>query len=505
VPGSRIATWVADQVDRHRFVILAVLTAGFFYSVAIRALAKPFWHDEIYTILLTGLPSLSTMWAAMRDGLDLSPPLNAVLTRGVRAVVGVDPIGIRAVPIISFWIMTILLFAMVRRRANGLVALTAGLFPLFTAGYRHSYDARSYGLMMMLFALALFAWTEAASGRKRRLNLAVLAVALAAGVWNHYYAVLAYLPVAVGEFTRTLRTRRLDSGIVAAIILSILLASPMVALLGVPSHQSPTFWSPASTRHFSEAYYFLVEPMLDARFLIATVLIIALAAVGYASRTDQKGEKPALPAHEIAAVLAALLFPVAGVLLGLVVTGVFVPRYILPGVVGLSIAVAYGLWYLSHEAKLVSLVLPAVFVLSLAELLLPVTRLPHPVDSRPALVASLKTPGPTAVSGGLTYLQLWFYAPPQIKSRLMYIADPELARRYTGSDTIDLGFQALARWTPVNVASWNAFTERNSEFRVYAFGSGWLVEQLRDSGASFEEVDVDASATLYKVRMKPRY
>jgi len=64
-------------VDRHFFLVICAIGAGLAATLIKRALATPFWHDEIFTILASGLPP-TTLWAASRDGLDLAPPFNTV-------------------------------------------------------------------------------------------------------------------------------------------------------------------------------------------------------------------------------------------------------------------------------------------------------------------------------------------------------------------------------------------------------------------------------------------
>lgn len=493
---------MADALERHRAVTLVLLSLAFFYTATIRASAKPFWHDEIYTLVLTSLPSFSTMWAALRGGLDLAPPLNAVLTRAVQSLLGTGHVVSRLVPMISFWAMTMALFAMVHRRANATVALTAALFPINTAAYRHSYEARPYGLMMALFTLALFAWAEAAAGRRRRLYLPLLSLALSAGLWNHYYAVFAYLPVITGELTRALRRRRMDLGVLCAIIVSGVAALPLFQLLSGGAQQASSYWAQASLDDIGDAFYFLTEPLLTPSIFVTSGVVVILAFLAWVVRGRlDVVEQRSIPAHEIAAGVACLLVPLAGVLLGVFVTGVFVPRYVLTGVVGLSLVIPLTVWSISARARIVEIAFPLVFVVGYMQLFMPVTKLPHPVNSRPTLVASLRSPGPTAVTGGLTYLQLWYYAPTDLKPRLTYIADPHYARRYTGSDTFDLGYLTLARWTAVNVARFDSFTANHREFRVYAFGSGWLLHKLQDADAQIDTLGSDPGARLLHVRL----
>ena len=496
--ASPVVLRVAARIDRHRFAALMLLAAAIVYSLAIRAAAKPFWHDEIFTILLAELPSLVDVHAAMRDGVDLAPPLNTLLTRAVHRAAGVGPIVTRLVPIVSFLAMLLVLFAFVRQRSNATTALTAALFPILTAAYRHSYEARAYALMMALFALALFAWGEAAAGRRRRRNLALLALALAAGMWNHYYAALTYVPIACGEAVRTWRSRRLDRGVLAAVAASVVASMPMLALGVAAAAQSATFWSPASLDQIVETYYFLLEPLMLRRFVVVLLILLVVIGLSLFKKSGKLAEPHQLALHEIAAIIAAVLVPAAGVLLGVVVTGVWVPRYGLPGIAGMSLAAAFAI----PRSTRAELVLPLVLLYSTAELLLPVSRVGGPFEARPVLTAALKSPGPTAITGGLTYLQLWYYAPPELKPRLVYVADPPSARRLTRSDTIDLGLLALSRWTTVGAVPFDVFSAQHRTFRVYAYGSGWLLDRLRESGAELEERDAEASARLYLVRLR---
>jgi hypothetical protein len=81
----------------------------------------------------------------------------------------------------------------------------------------------------------------------------------------------------------------------------------------------------------------------------------------------------------------------------------------------------------------------------------------------------------------------------------VYLADPESARRFTGSDTIDRGYLALARWVPLPVMSYAEFVSRQRAFTVYAAGSGWLIARLEEDGASLELAGAEAGGREYRV------
>jgi hypothetical protein len=116
-----------EQVlDCRRFVLLATITIWLAMLLGIFARAKPFWHDEVYTILTTQIP-LGSLWPAYRDGVDLSPPLNTLLTRAVHAVTGVGLIATRLPAIAGYLTAIVVLFVTIRRRTNAVAGFTAAL------------------------------------------------------------------------------------------------------------------------------------------------------------------------------------------------------------------------------------------------------------------------------------------------------------------------------------------------------------------------------------------
>jgi hypothetical protein len=506
--AARIGPWLSDVLERHRLLVLFLFSAVLFATTAIRARAKPFWHDEIYTVLHSTLPSVSAMWAAALDGLDLAAPLNSLLTRFVQSVAGVGPITTRLPPMIGFWAMTLVVFHMVRRRSNATLALAATLLPCYTAAYRYSYEARGYGLMLGLFALSLNSWAEAAQGRRRALHIPLLALTLAAGVWSHYYAVLGLIPIAIGEAVRLGRDKKPDWAIWGAIALSCLGALPLRPLMAVAAGQARTYWARTDIIDLGTTYRFLIEPLLELapRLILGAAISAGFVLAGILARKRSSGPRHRLPAHEIAAGLACLLIPAIGVLVARLITGAFVPRYALSAVVGFSVTLPLAVWWAIPRSGLPEVVLCLVLAGSFTESALDSARdarrvFHDPVRSRPQLVRQLVAPGPVVVTGGLMFLQLWYYTPPGLRGRLWYLADPAAAFHYRGSDTFDRGFLVLRRWTPVTVQDYESFVAANREFRVYAAGSGWLLDKLRETGARIDQIGSELRAPIYRVTL----
>jgi hypothetical protein len=221
---------------------LAVLSAVFLAITIVRAGTTPFLPDEVVTVWTSALPSHAGLRAALEDGLDSQPPLYPVVLRVLHSPVGEGWFITRLPAIAGFWIAAVTVFVLVRRRASALLALTAALLLFFTAADRHAIEARGAVPAMACVVIACYAWVEAAAGRTRILHSALLAAALAAGIWWDYFAALALLPLAAGEWVRWRTSRWRDVRwraaqppnwpIPTAVALAAAAALPLVPLAG---------------------------------------------------------------------------------------------------------------------------------------------------------------------------------------------------------------------------------------------------------------------------------
>ena len=499
---------VFGVLDRWWMGIFGAFTIAFAYVAGTLALAKPFWHDEIYTILFAGLPSLGTMWRAANDGIDLSPPLNAMITHGLDAFAGSGRATTRLPALVGYWTMTLVMFDIVRRRSHVVAALSAAALPCLTEAFRYATEARGYGLMLGLFAIALWSWSEAARGRTRAVHLPLLAIVLAAGLWNQYFAILAFLPIVVGEALRVTRARSIDWGVTGAVSAALAAALPLQRLMRLAASHGATYWRHASISDIGPTYLFLFKPLL-AGFLpiaLASVALFVVLGAMFENRAPVRSKYLELPPHEIAAGLAALAVPLAAVLLGVFATGVFVPRYALAGVIGLGLVLPVAVARTGSRRGLADIVLctalVATFLGSAYRALVADERVYRdPMAARPMLLQQLTEGHAVAVSGMTEYLQLWYYAPPAFRDRLVYLADPAAALKGAGSDTVDRNYLALRRWSPVSVHDYHTFVAAHGTFDVYACGPGWLVEQLKASGATFEEIGRESDGPIFRVTL----
>jgi hypothetical protein len=468
--------------------LVLVAVVGWIAALLVSSAAtKPFWHDEVYTLLLSELP-LDQLWQASLDGVDLNPPLSVASARAVHAVVGPGPVATRLPSMSGFILATALIFVMIRRRSNVAVAVAGASALAFTEAWRYALEARAYGLTLGSFALALYCWSEAAAGRHAVRNWVVMAVAVSAGVWAHYYAILVVLPIAAGEIVRQLLRRRIDWAPWAALTGAGLAILPLWPLVAAANGQRTTFWARPKTIDIAGIYDFLRAdfelPHVTALALIALVILESV-------RRLRRREWPRrLPAHEAAAGLVAVFLAAAAVLLGYWM-GVFDRRYAILGAVGIALALPLIVWMLTPANGTGDLVMAATAIVLLAQLSARVftgpAPWPHPYASRPVLADWLRGSLPVVVTGGVEFLGVWYHAPPGARARMVYVADPAFQLRTTGTDTSDRGYLTLARWTNVPVVPIETFLETHDRFWLYSFGADWIEQSLRERGARFEE------------------
>jgi hypothetical protein len=98
--------------------------------------------------------------------------------------------------------------------------------------------------------------------------------------------------------------------------------------------------------------------------------------------------------------------------------------------------------------------------------------------ARDKLAAQAERAGLLAVSDPIAYLQYAYYS-PALRPRLVYLCSPQLALRYKGSNTTDLGLLILSRWSDLNVADCEEFVAAHPTFMVHDRG-GWLAAALAE-------------------------
>ena len=499
---ERSCASVARLLDEHPVAAWGLFSLFYFGAAAWRASRKAFWFDELVTLHICRLPSMSQVWAAFEEGADAMPPLLHLLTRASIWVFGEGHISARVPAMLGIWLTCLCLYLFVRRHCPAVYGwVAAATMALFMGLRTYSEEARSYGLLMGFTGLALLCW-QSAAGRRRRLWLCGLALSVAAAIFSHSMAVMVVAVLGLGELARAYLRRKFDWPVLAA-----LLAGGSVILFLVPAGMasaaaySVSHWSRPGLIRIPGAYRFLFEPLA-----VPLAIALVLAGVWWAVRPSNRPE-PAeaaawrMPAAEAAMAVALLLLPV---LTGMVafITGLFTPRYTLPALAGFSILSAYLSCSVGRAGRTLAVVVVAVF---LGWLVLDTARRPPRWVAVPvsewARASRLHAELPIVVDDPLAFLQRAHYAPADVAPRLVFLADAARAYRAFGSGAATTGLVLLARWAPLRVEQPEAFLARHRRF--YLLGNEWLESWLRgellESGASVRLVRAGNFGELYLV------
>lgn len=318
--------------ERHRLLLLGVVSFVYFAATSVLASRKPMWNDELFTYFIAQAPTLSGIWSALLTGADQNPFPFYVLTRWSLGLFGVNEWALRLPEMIGVWGAGVCLFYIVAHRSSSMYGFVAMVFLFVTGANFYSYEARPYGLVLAFASASWLCWQAATERRIRWLPLLGLFGSLAAALCSHYYAVLVFIPLGIAELVRCYDRRRVDWAIWLAMggALSPLLV--FLPLIEKARTYANGFWAIPSWKSIPDAYSSLLMP---APLMLMLVLIFAgIVALVHVQRFDTRPTvtAAAIPGHELAAALGYVSFPVIAVAVAMLVTGAFTFRYALPTV-----------------------------------------------------------------------------------------------------------------------------------------------------------------------------
>jgi Dolichyl-phosphate-mannose-protein mannosyltransferase len=473
---ERLALRGQAIVERHAFAAVAALSLLYVAWTVTLASHKQLWNDELFTYYLALLPNAS-LRQALLTGAEQIPPTFHLLTRGSFALFGTGQVAIRLPEIVAFLVMMLCLFRFVTVGSSPFYGLIAMVTPLVTDAYRYAYEARPSALVLCFSGLALVCWQEFAGERRPTWAIVGLTLALAAGVSSHYYGVLTCAGIGIGEVVRTWERRRLDAPVWAA--LGIGAAAPLLVFwpfISRSAQYAPTFFSPPTRLGQLPAFY--RQLLLPGASPLGATLLLA-AAYGLAtSARPSSGSRPSLAWHELGAGAGFAVLPIIAFGVGKIVTHVFVNRYALVSVLGISLLPALILQRLPRGRAVLGLgylVLVSVwFTLAQRHTL---SALDDDVRSTTLAVALLRATHddlPIVASEPHIFMTLAHYAPRDVTSRLVYLSDPAASLRHLGHNSVDRGMSELiGPWFHLPVRAYAPFVESHRSFLVYG-NLGWL-------------------------------
>jgi hypothetical protein len=312
-----------------------------------------------------------------------------------------------------------------------------------------------------------------------------LSLSLAAAVSCHYYAILCFIPFALGEFVRTIVRRRVDAPIWIALGAGLLPLALFVPLIRAVKTYSGSFWAKPRWMAAVTFYQDLLGPAVLPIFAIL-VIVGFHRLTAHRERSTAARDRCTLPLHEVAAACGFVLVPIVGVILAKTITGAFTDRYALSAVIGVSILIAWSMLAVGDQSSKVALLVAAGVVILFALSTFNTYRQLVWGEQENLMTYNLlrlqSTSGlPVVVSDRHLFWELSHRATQyQEKANFVYLADPTLARRYTDTDTAERGLLIFKQCAPLNVQDFHHFCASHKKFLVYGYSQpvSWVIQEL---------------------------
>lgn len=500
----------------------AVLASAYVAASVALARSDQLWNDELFTFHIARLPGMGDVWDVLADGTEQIPPGFYALTRASLWALGDGSVALRLPAIAGVLLGAICVGTFVARRTTALHGLGAALALLGTQATVYAHEARPYGLVLGLSAAALLAWQVRGERARSTWPVVALSASLALAIACHYVAVLALVPLLLGEVVRTRFRGSVDRAVLIGFALALTPLLAFASLIRAGSSFSGSFWT---TFGWADALGFTgwvvrtsaVPPALGRTelavvvwALVAVSLIVLFAPTALRARLGLVRATPEALADSAAAA-GFLLVPLAAVGAAILVTGAYTPRYVLFAAIGVVSLPALALARLDADRRwpiaLVALVLVAVVGRVFWYQRLEVRADNEERERRLALVSGEvgSQPGVVVVlSDPHDFLELSHLAPDAVRRRLVRPTSPALALRYIDTDSTEAGLETLGRIAPLEVEDYDAFVRRERSFVLFLTSDpdrpSWIDRALRDGGRTFATRGATDLGTFYEIR-----
>lgn len=489
---------VGSTLERHFWRYITLFLLVFLCWSLIQDLRLKMWYDELYTLHIAQQGPSEIIRGDMA-GMDTSPPLYPILVSFLLPVVGRDALAVRLPSTLGFVCLLVCILAFCRRRLPAAYAVLAAMF-VATSCLFYATEGRCYGLVLGCAAGAFVCWQRAADGGRRLLTVTSLAILLMLMTALHYYSIFILIPLGVGEITRWRKRRKPDLAVLGAMSSTVAVMAVHLPLVMKGGKYAAHFWSPASWYQAPEFYL---------KFALLPLSAIIVAALVGGVRAWHKRPPRALSSHEWAAIAALAAAPVVVLAISRYTTHVFVYRYTLWSVIGIAILAACLIRIsLAAQPKVAgSLVVVLLGVLVAQEFL--AFREATDLREGEALLRQLQlvpiSGAPIAVGYSHAFMEMAYYAEPELQARIVCPVDRQLDLQYKGF--VDLDFYNLPRLNRRNslrIVDLKGFLATNRSFILAAHPKDYLPQQLRSSGYRLTALNPDQSPPIFQVDASPQ-
>jgi hypothetical protein len=436
------------------------------------AASRPFWFDELNTVIVAGQPTLGKVWYALRHAEDSAPLLYVLVEHLCAALIPKAEIAYRVPSILAFACILWCLFVFIRTRSGPGVAFVCAVLPLFTELYwRYAAEARSYECVVACVAIALVCYQRA---EEKRWVIGLAVSLFAAGAF-HYYGFFVLAPFLAAEFLHALKTRAIRRGVWLAIFSGFL---PLVAaypiLRQIKEFYGAHFWGQPSWSVVWNMYGRLPHHATLIAMAVLVIMAVITIFIPVWRRRHAGSELSFANEHVVVIVLIGLpIIEYVGIKFE---HGALTMRYALALILGVSIAASYALRFLGRWVVVPATIVMIVLMLG-QEVFQWRDRMPRPAqfmsqtNSFEKLAAAAGHADlPIVVSDGEAYTPLAYYASPEWRAKMVGLVDPPSAVAYAGSDSVDRQMAALTCCFPFRIYDFGVFASQYPSFLLYSNG-----------------------------------
>ncbi|WP_031494856.1 hypothetical protein [Bryobacter aggregatus] len=502
------------MLNRNKYLYLAAMS----FLCALTSIgyshSKAAWIDEILQIHIARLPTAAQVWENIRGGsVQMDPPLLHMLDHFLIQTFGDSLLAVRMASIVGFILMCVCISLLLWRYVPAIYAAAAFFLPYATVLRTRVPDVRPYGMMLGFSALALLCWDSLnnpeTTGRRRAWWRIGLLLSLAAMFSTHFYSILFLAGFGVAELVRLLQRKRPDwplYGTVALAFIPYLIWLP--TLLAAKRIYMQHYFFPVNFNNFYSFYSFAVQSLPLAGLLLFLLLILALAP-----RLEYREPVPPSDSQRtlLLACLGFLIVPLAGYLVGLLATGIFVNYYHIIATFGLIVGLPLVLSYLSGGQRAIGLALFAAIVghgmLVTVRGISGFRRTDTFYPSLAAVRAIIPEPRPDIVlPSPLHFLSFQEANRTDPENNLVYLYDAKKALDALGTDTADLCHYYLKQITnSVRIEAFDPWLAQHPHFYIAVLGESIGVQEwqydylLRQARAKMTWLGKVGSFQIYRV------
>jgi hypothetical protein len=327
----------------------------------------------------------------------------------------------------------------------------------------------------------------------------------------HYYAVFALFPFFLAELTVVYQTKKVRFCVWLALLAALApLGICWPLLMQAKQYFGAFFLAPVSLRTLPVMYawYLGMTPAWGMALIGAAVVAVLATFFPMIGQEAEPEGSPAASVGDRVLVLGLIILPMVGFAAAKISHAPLVDRYFLPATLG----IVAGVGDMLRRAKPRGIIAAAMFVL----LAIGVQELGFWSSPRHRVVPAEQVSAlanfaevvqhedlPIVVSGVEAYLEIWHYAPPLLRRRIMALVDPANATIYAGAGTDRIPI-VLRSYEPLAVRDFAPFAAEHPVFLLYSTGSvlDWWPARLAHDGHRLQLLAAHGRDAMYLVELR---